>query len=167
MRSAIEIANWFIENRGANEVSNLKIQKLLYIAFGIHFARENEHLFYDPIEAWKYGPVIQSVYHYLKIFGNEAIQQPIVALGGSVPRIKSTATKAIESLEETMERYGGKSAFELMRWSHSHGGPWVATYDPDGSWFQEIDKQLIGRFFTGFFGKELSGRSKLKSIRCG
>lgn len=144
MRSAIEIANWMICNGGKYGISNLKIQKLLYIAFGTHFAECDEHLFYDPIEAWKYGPVVQSVYHHLKSWGSEVITSPIVLQDGSIPMLKDDERQVIDSINETLELFGHKSGYDLMQWSHTENGPWDLTYDKDRP-IKEIDKLLIRR----------------------
>ena len=45
MRSAIEVANWMILHGGEYQLTHLKVQKLLYIAFGCHAAKHNEWLF--------------------------------------------------------------------------------------------------------------------------
>jgi uncharacterized phage-associated protein len=67
INSAIAVANWFIEqNRIApSDLTHLKIQKMLYFAQGWHLAYFDVPLFEDPIEAWKYGPVVRPVYRAL------------------------------------------------------------------------------------------------------
>ncbi len=65
---ARDIARWFIawaENVDA-EVSNLKLQKLLYYAQGHRLGATGEPLFSDPIQAWAHGPVVAEVYHAYK-----------------------------------------------------------------------------------------------------
>ena len=58
---AIDVANELIRvaHENGKSISNMKLQKLLYLAQGIHLALENgAPLFEDTIEAWKYGPVV-------------------------------------------------------------------------------------------------------------
>ncbi len=79
---ARDIARWFIawaENVDA-EVSNLKLQKLLYYAQGHRLGATGEPLFSDPIQAWAHGPVVAEVYHAYKDYGKNPID-PDVALG--------------------------------------------------------------------------------------
>src|SRR5690625_7450110 len=69
MLNANEIADYFIElsTPGTKEnITNLKLQKLLYYAQGEYVAHNEESndeiLFNDRIEAWKHGPVVPEVY---------------------------------------------------------------------------------------------------------
>lgn len=73
MHTALEVANWFLNyndekmySDGADYISNLKLQKLLYYAQGTFLAITNSPLFGDAIEAWMHGPVVPSVYHAYK-----------------------------------------------------------------------------------------------------
>jgi uncharacterized phage-associated protein len=45
----------------------LKLMKLVYIAHGWHMAIENQDLFNNRIEAWKYGPVIPDLYQVTRV----------------------------------------------------------------------------------------------------
>jgi len=82
MQNADNVARWFLSrNRlrslsGESDfISNLKLQKLLYYAQGIHLALYGKPLFNDPIEAWQYGPVVDSVYQTYKTNGSDAIKK--------------------------------------------------------------------------------------------
>lgn len=78
--TASEIAKWFLaHNRiaeaeeGAECISNLKLQKLLYYAQGTFLAITDDPLFDDDIVAWLHGPVVETVYHEYKNNGSEGI----------------------------------------------------------------------------------------------
>lgn len=64
-----EAGNW--------EVSNLQLQKMLYIAQVLYMGQnpQHRHLFRDKFEAWDYGPVSPAVYHKFKMFGSRPIQR--------------------------------------------------------------------------------------------
>src|SRR5690625_1686548 len=69
LHNARSIANWFMAWAGDVEeadISNLKIQKLLYYAQGEHYAETGQPLFSDDFQAWAHGPVVPSVYRDLK-----------------------------------------------------------------------------------------------------
>jgi uncharacterized phage-associated protein len=57
-------------------ISNLKLQKLLYYAQGLHLAKTGKPLFAERICAWTHGPVVPDVYHEYKGFGGDAIPLP-------------------------------------------------------------------------------------------
>ena len=68
--TAAHIANYILRYFHVNkkEITHLKLQKLLYIAYGWNLVLNKEHprLFDESIQAWKLGPVIPSVYYYYK-----------------------------------------------------------------------------------------------------
>jgi uncharacterized phage-associated protein len=76
--SALTIAKWFIAWAEAEEeeLSNLKLQKLLYYAQGHHLARFGHALFEEPIQAWSHGPVVPGVYHEYKWAGAGPLTLP-------------------------------------------------------------------------------------------
>ena len=59
--SASCIANYFIEN--TKSIDNLRLNKFVYIAYGLALVYKERELFKDRIEAWEYGPVIPAIYH--------------------------------------------------------------------------------------------------------
>ena len=84
--TAREVAAYFIRKSGAmgdgneelsgnNDLTNLKLQKLLYFAQAKHLKVAGEPLFSDDIEAWKYGPVVRDVYNWLKDCGGYVISE--------------------------------------------------------------------------------------------
>src|SRR5580693_2299753 len=69
---ALTIAKWFIAWAEAEdeELSNLKLQKLLYYAQGHYLAESGRSLFTDQLQAWSHGPVVPQVYYEYKDNGN-------------------------------------------------------------------------------------------------
>lgn len=66
-KEVCKLGNW--------EVSNLKLQKIMYIMQVFYYGNYNQPLFNASFEAWDYGPVIPSLYHRFKMFGNKPIQE--------------------------------------------------------------------------------------------
>lgn len=67
--TAGQVAKWLLaynriaeDELGAEKMSNLKLQKLLYYAQGAFLATTDVVLFDDPILAWMHGPVVETVY---------------------------------------------------------------------------------------------------------
>lgn len=120
---SIDIANAFIARHGYEiEITNLKLNKLVYYAHVESIRQGNGPLFDDAVEAWQYGPVEPSVYHTFKTSGRQRIEQP-----SSKPK-KSDSVKKIISL--VAETYGKLSAFDLVTFSHREGGAWSRVYSP-------------------------------------
>ena len=74
MCNVFAVAKKFCEARSW-QISNLTLQKMLYIAQVIYLGTFDSRLFKAEFEAWDYGPVIPEVYHRFKIFGDKYIQK--------------------------------------------------------------------------------------------
>ena len=69
MYQSLTISNYFIQklHETGHPVTAMKLIKLVYIAHGWYLAlNEGKSLINEAIQAWKYGPVIHSLYHKLK-----------------------------------------------------------------------------------------------------
>ena len=143
------IANYFIEN--IEDVSNLKLNKLIYLAFGIAYGYYNRLLVKEPIQAWRLGPVIPSIYHEFKRYGYGKIKKlsyidnPLTD-ERSYPMIEEDDKEAIDSLETVKKEYGYMSASELIDYTHEIGGPWYSVYQ-DGDFNIEITPKMIKEYF--------------------
>lgn len=75
---ALDIAKHIIkhEHDERREISNLRLQKLLYFVQAKFIAETGKPCFSDPIEAWDFGPVVVAVYHEYKLFGSFDISIP-------------------------------------------------------------------------------------------
>ena len=51
----------------------MKLQKLVYIAHGWHLGLFDGLLISERVEAWRWGPVIESLYHEFKEFAKQPI----------------------------------------------------------------------------------------------
>ena len=77
MIKAIDIANFFIDLSNSLEeelMTNLKVNKLVYLAQAWSLVRLGKPLFCENIQAWQYGPVIPSVYNTFKVCGANNIE---------------------------------------------------------------------------------------------
>ena len=72
MNRALDIANYVILYclRHNIEITNLKLQKILYFLEANFLFEHRRPLFEDQIEKWKLGPVFPNVYHQFKTFGS-------------------------------------------------------------------------------------------------
>ena len=73
---AINVAKYFLLKSNpeiGDTISNLKLQKLLYLAQGFFLAIYGEPLFPEHIEAWTHGPVVPEIYRRFKRFEGSTI----------------------------------------------------------------------------------------------
>lgn len=142
MYKASDIAKWFLaHNRiamtenGAEDISNLKLQKLLYYAQGCVLALTSKRLFDDSIEAWTHGPVVPSVYQEYKIYGSNGI------IFDDTFDFNSVDTETSRVLIQVYEVFGQYSAWKLRNMTHNES-PW---FDTDCSC--EISTSKIEKYF--------------------
>lgn len=118
--SCHDVAKYFltkVDPDAGDLVSNLKLQKLVYYAQGLHLALYEEPLFTEPIEAWPHGPVIPVLYHAYKQYGNAAIERPQdVDFSRYDDRIRNL-------LDEVYSFFGQFSAWKLRDMTHEED-PW-------------------------------------------
>lgn len=114
--SALDVANYFLfraEKEDQELLSNLKLQKLVYYAQGIHLAMYGKPLFGDRIEAWAYGPVVPDLYHLYKDNGAGGIPADPTFDPSIIEK------KTLDFLDEIFVAFGQFSAIRLMEISHS------------------------------------------------
>jgi uncharacterized phage-associated protein len=109
------------EDSSMGDLSNLKLQKLLYYAQGFSLAKLGRQIFSDKIIAWEHGPVIEEVYRIFKVFIDSPVVLPIDSF--TVETLDKEATELIKSV---YEKYGKYSAWHLRNKTHAES-PWKQT----------------------------------------
>ncbi len=126
--NASDVAKYFIQlasqkvvgDNGEREgITNLKLQKILYLAQAYFLAKKNKPLFKDKIEAWQYGPVVPNVYRAYSKNGSD----PILTYETET----SISAEDQIVLKEIWDTFGGYSAGRLVDITHSHA-PWKNAY---------------------------------------
>lgn len=125
--SVFSISNWILKN-SATPMTQMKLLKLSYLAQALHLGVTGNPFFREEIEAWKYGPVIPTLYHYYKKYGKNDI--PPDDLIPNQPEITDEDDMAI--LNFVLSRYGNKSAFDLSSMTHQPGTPWDTVWNRYG-----------------------------------
>lgn len=128
MLKAIDVANFFIYlmPEADNEITNLKLNKLIYFAQGYNIQRHNKPLFKDEIQAWQYGPVVPSVYHEFKGYKNSHIPKPTKNFD-----IKKYSEEDKELMLDVAREYGKFTGEALRDITHQSNSPWSQVYEPN------------------------------------
>ena len=125
MYNATSIANFFITKgiEDGKPIDQMKVQKLVYFAHGWYLAITNQSLLNEAIEAWRFGPVIPSLYHFLKHSGNQAITAPIDTLR-DVEAIE-VDSEVHSYLTAIWNLYSPFSGIQLSNMTHEEDTPWA------------------------------------------
>lgn len=140
MLTSLDIANYFLSLKDYNDLTNLKIQKMIYYAYGLHLALYGDRLFGENIEAWDYGPVVPELYQALKQYKD----QPIPLPQDFDLNIIGTKTAF---LDEIYINYGTYSASDLCNLTHVVATPWHVVYN-DHSTNCIINDYLLKTYFN-------------------
>ncbi len=126
MRSSIAIADEILKiaKRKQTTITPMQLIKLAYIAHGWSLAILDRPLFEDRIEAWKYGPVISSLYQATKKYGRSII--PASLVDSQNPSAVDEQTQKL--LEDVFEKYGNLTGIQLSNLTHRPGTPWHLMY---------------------------------------
>lgn len=142
--SAIKVSRYIIKYSNENNlnISNLKLQKLLYFIQSHFLIQKNEICFTDEIKACDLGPIVQDVYDEYKHFGAGNIPFVFVSYEISKDSIKENDRKLIE---EVIDEFSTFTASELSDLIKSQD-PWIKTYKRGKK--INIDTKLLKEFFT-------------------
>lgn len=136
--SAKAIANEFLDLAKEEEmpITPMKLQKLVYIAHGFNLAVFGDTLLDEKVRAWKYGPVIDSLYHEFKSFGNRNITKKatdievdddfdIIVKEPAIPKEDDFTKRLIYIV---WNKYKELSGVQLSALTHQKDTPWEKSY---------------------------------------
>lgn len=132
---------YFSKNK--KEVTNLKLQKLLYFLEAIYMVLANkDNLFEEEFYAWNFGPVNDTIYEKYKEFGRLPI---ILDESIEIPKENLKYIKVLFNL------FGNYTAYDLVALSHSKGSPWCNIYvkydGEDIPHYEIVDKLKTKKWF--------------------
>lgn len=110
--------------RSGWSLSNLELQKLLYIAHMFYLGERDEPLVSGRFEAWDYGPVNPSLYHRVKVFGSD----PVGNVFHGVEDIEGGPEA--DTLDSAVDQLGGARSGKLVAITHWENGAWAEHYVP-------------------------------------
>lgn len=150
--TADAVANEFLANFKGFGITPMKLQKLVYYAHAWYLANYDEPLISEPIQAWRYGPVIQSLYSEFRDFRNEPINRlaielemlktdgPGVRIRRYEPRLSDASfqhlqpERAAAHVGAVWNALGRFSATQLSNMTHQPNEPWLQIRNEfDGS----------------------------------
>lgn len=124
-------------------LTNMQLQKLTYIAHGYSLGILHRPLVKQPVEAWRWGPVIKDLYHALQRYGAGIVTEPIAII--NMDSITETDRRLLATVLDAYSRFTGP---QLSTMTHKKGTPWEEVYRPNISSIV-IPNPTIERHYTG------------------
>jgi uncharacterized phage-associated protein len=152
INSAIAVSNWLIDqNRiDPSDLTQLKLQKILYFAQGWHLAYFDYPLFDDPIEGWEYGPVVSSVYFALSSRAKNAViteqieghfvDRGVYTFGFPVMKFPDDDSELF--MQSVWKTFSKKKAWELVSMTHIKGSPWEQVFNLSKNKESDMNQEL-------------------------
>lgn len=147
MVSSEIIANEFVQKgiQSGMPVTQMKLQKMVFFAHGLHLALHGTPLIDESFYAWKFGPVIPRIYTLYKSWGSsKIIDTKITAVVDFGPKLSHTERETVEYTWEITKAIDGIS---LSNWSHAEGSPWAEAYRNGLGENSLIRNEAIKRYF--------------------
>lgn len=152
------LANFFIEksNKESIKITNLKLQKLMFIGYGWTLAVLDKDLTdNEPFQAWQHGPVLPSIYHEMKRYRDAPIQTYAIDYDSDenksyTPKISDE--QIISVLDKVWDIYKDFSAWSLRNLTHEKDSPWDKAYS-EGKF---IEKDSVKKYYENYLNRLLS-----------
>lgn len=133
-----EISGW--------QLSNLQLQKMLYMADMNFVGKYGERLVDENFEAWDYGPVLPSLYHKVKGFGAKAVPN---VFWGSAP-VKGREAKILQTAWDKLQTM---TPGELVENTHWVDGAWAKRYVPGARGITISTKDMADEYRNRISGR--------------
>lgn len=113
-RTLGQAANW--------SLSNLEMQKIIYIAEMLHLGRTGAPLLKDEWQAWDYGPVQPDLYHKAKVYGTAPVRD--IFLSPPLPPGNSEHKAIVDAYKLMKNLTPGR----MVSVTHRPTGAWARNY---------------------------------------
>lgn len=143
--NSVLIARYIIalSNDKGIAINMTKVQKLLYIAYGVFLAVRNQRLLNEHPQAWPYGPVFPTTRNkllHVDFYSISLFDEEFDPLKADV--------ELNSLLDSVLNSFGNWTASQLTTWSHQDGSPWEnTTLQEDFTWGNVIPDELIQGYF--------------------
>lgn len=133
------------------KTSPMHVIKLTYISHGWMLGLFGEELIDEWVEAWRYGPVVPSVYQSYKFFRGDPITiDPI-------DTSKLLEEREVKLISHVVRAYKQYSAIHLSAITHRKGAPWHQIYRGGQGENDYIPNPLIRKYYEGLANSAENG----------
>ena len=148
----IDIAKYILSKI---ECTQLKLQKLVYLCFADYLCKTGKELFTDKIYAFKYGPVVDTVYSRYKKYGYKPIEKEQENIdSNSILEMPAKSrilfaedgTEKLLSIDKTLKKYGSLSAKDLVNLTHRENAPWSKSLKGFGVLYSTMKLETIKEY---------------------
>jgi len=122
------------------QLTNMQLQKLVFLAHGYCLAVLGRPLHFHNTHAWQWGPVIPKLYKALQRYGSDFVTEPLQTNDAVNPD-----SEEAEIIQAVLDQYGHYTGGQLSALTHRPNTPWSQTWAREK--FAVIDNELIRRYY--------------------
>ena len=135
-------------NREDKDITQLKLQKLLYFIEAYYMAMyDKDSLYKEKFYAWTYGPVSKEIYSKYKNYMDLPIRE-----SGCANNLEIFGEEIISSFNRIYNVFGKLTSSQLIKLTHMQGSPWFET---PTNFDAEIPKEKTKKWFKEVFIKNV------------
>lgn len=143
-------------SRLGHPLTNLDLQKIVYLLHGFFLRQTGRPLVTGEFVAWDYGPVHRALYDALKVHGDAFVDtparkyNPFTRQHVDLPLLDDPEAEAL--LDSNLAALLAIPTFELVQLTHAPGTPWSRTMDAAEKRVNigmVIENDLIATHFEG------------------
>ncbi|WP_082663378.1 type II toxin-antitoxin system antitoxin SocA domain-containing protein [Sinorhizobium sp. Sb3] len=132
----------YICERADWEITNLQLQKILYLCQMFYMGRNHgQRLFDGHFEAWDYGPVEPNLYHRVKIFGSDDVED--VFHRARTFRRDDPRRKVMDDVCDKFLKFSAGDLVEITHWDE---GAWAEHYTPGARGVRIPDEDIWAEY---------------------
>ena len=143
---SLSVAKYIFNAVEDKHVTPMQLIKLTYIANGFMLGQNGRPLFDEKVEAWRYGPVISSVYQAVRKFGGNKIEDLNEITDGEFTNDEKSV------MDLVAKKYGKYDGVTLSAATHMPETPWSITWERSKA-NAVISDDLIENFYKGILSK--------------
>lgn len=121
-------------------VTPMKLQKIVYCVYKKALQDTGEKLFSEPFEAWKYGPVLPSIYYEFSSFQSSPINKFARSANGEVEIVDlSYSSPVATTISYIWNKYKHFSGVELSKFTHYPETAWTKAVNNNSHILEDSD----------------------------
>lgn len=139
------VAEQILHFREDQDTTPMQIIKLTYLCHGWMLGIDSRYLINEAVRAWRYGPVIPSLYQTYKAFGRNPID--------TVPRNRTNMLDEDQNvlIKAVLDAYREYDGIALSSITHQPGTPWDKVYRNGKGEDSIIPNKLIAKHYKARF----------------
>lgn len=132
----------FLRSQIELETTTLQIIKLVYICHGWMLGLYGKKLMSEPVEAWRYGPVVPSIYRTFKSFRGEPIDPAFEDFSIEF----DVGQRAL--VKEVVKQYQEYDGLALSHITNRKGTPWDSVFSNGKGLGSIIPDKVIQAYYA-------------------